>query len=630
MNLVYDSCPDAIPLPPFDMVAQGAPPVVADAVHQGVLIGDPNEHPYHPMPNPATGELKIDPEIELKAKKYNLAISFFYSSQSDVNNEYGRGRSATPRAYLNSSTSSTSVTIVRGNFLEIPLTKVGVSGGITTYTSFPNFGVITTLSYDGTEFTEYFNDGMKMVYKAQVGGGNPVKHELIRVEDASGVRQSYTYGSGAEAGLLKTIEVAGGRKVSFVYAASTGTSLLSSVEDWGNRRWTFQYDTDRRLTTLTTPLGCTTKYAYAKAGTGTVTMLNTIEDPRGYVTTYMYDSSRRVVSMMAGSALWTWTYGTGVQAQSVMTSPSGAVTTSLYSGASLSRIQRPEGYTSTYSYTNRQRTKEQVPAGTIYSVTYDQTLWLITASDDALGNRTTFLYDTYGNLTTLIDAEGNITSYAYAGTGSTHLRTRQTDPLGRITSYAYDSEGQLLSVTDPRGLITSFQYDTYGNLTTMIASDGGITTYGYDTLNRLTAVTDPLGRVTTYAYDAADNRTAVTNPASETTTYIYDQCLLSAVVNPLGYRTSYTYGRFQNRLTETDALGNVTSYQYDNQGFREAVIDALGNRSTILYNTARQKIADQDQLGNLTSYTYDSSGRRETVKDANGNVTTTVYNRLLA
>ena len=71
--------------------------------------------------------------------------------------------------------------------------------------------------------TEYFNDGFQLKYKAQVGGGNPVKHELIRAVDPSGVTHTYTYGSAPEAGLLKTIEVPGGKKVSFNYEPSSGT-----------------------------------------------------------------------------------------------------------------------------------------------------------------------------------------------------------------------------------------------------------------------------------------------------------------------------------------------------------------------------------------------------------------------
>ena len=74
------------------------------------------------------------------------------------------------------------------------------------------------------------------------------------------------YGTGVEAGLLKTIETPGGRKVTFTYGASSPTSLLTGIQDWGGRQWSLQYDASRQLTTLTSPLGCATKYHYDGSG----------------------------------------------------------------------------------------------------------------------------------------------------------------------------------------------------------------------------------------------------------------------------------------------------------------------------------------------------------------------------
>ena len=273
------------------------------AVHGGCEAGIPRQHPYRPMPDPFSGELKVDPDILLKAKKFDLAINFYYSSQSDLAAEYGVGRAASVRGYVLSSTSTNDATVVRGDHSMNAFQLVGTSGGITTYSA--DVLGVTSLTFDGTQFTEAFNDGMKMVYQAQVGGGNPVKHELIGVIDAAGPRHTYTYGTGSEAGLLKTVEVPGGNLVILIYAPGTSVSLLSAIQDFGGRRWTFQYDAAQYLTTYITPLGCSTKYSYS-AVSGAVSMLHTIEDPRGFLTTYLYDSDRRVASMTAGTAGWSW------------------------------------------------------------------------------------------------------------------------------------------------------------------------------------------------------------------------------------------------------------------------------------------------------------------------------------
>lgn len=74
---------------------------IDDARAQGCRA-EPWADPYRPTPDPRTGELKIDPDIELKARKFNLQINFFYSSHSNANAEYGRGRSASVKSFVTS------------------------------------------------------------------------------------------------------------------------------------------------------------------------------------------------------------------------------------------------------------------------------------------------------------------------------------------------------------------------------------------------------------------------------------------------------------------------------------------------------------------------------------------------
>jgi hypothetical protein len=103
------------------------------------------------MPDPATGELKIDPDIELKAKKFNLALSFFYSSHSTTNAEYGRGRAASVRGQAVSSSGGAQVAVIWGDFRQYQFTMIGASGGIITYSGVTSEGT-TTLSFDGIRF----------------------------------------------------------------------------------------------------------------------------------------------------------------------------------------------------------------------------------------------------------------------------------------------------------------------------------------------------------------------------------------------------------------------------------------------------------------------------------------------
>ncbi|MGC4044726.1 MAG: hypothetical protein QM758_13115 [Armatimonas sp.] len=193
---------------------QGVPRPLAR--YQGSDSTNELYHPFQPRPDLATGELKIDPEIMLRAQGLDLAISFFYSAKSTTNDQYGRARSASVGAYVLSSTSTVNITIVRGDMRQTLYRRDG-SGNYYGPMDTSNVGVYNSLTFDGTKFTETFPDGAQMVYQAQVGGGNPVKHELIKVADASGNTQTYTYGTPPEAGLLKTITVPGGNKVTFTY-----------------------------------------------------------------------------------------------------------------------------------------------------------------------------------------------------------------------------------------------------------------------------------------------------------------------------------------------------------------------------------------------------------------------------
>ncbi|MEP6754480.1 MAG: hypothetical protein ABJA67_03180, partial [Chthonomonadales bacterium] len=589
----------------------------------------PCKDPYadsSPVPNVATGTLMVDPSIQLKCKQFGLQISFNYSSQTRTSGPFGQGRNSTVGGYVLSTTGvGQVVTIIRGNLAARPFTKVGVVGGITTYTGSAIDGCTTTLQYDGTKFTEFFTDGMTIDYQSQVAGGNPVTHQLTRLANATGIVSTFNYYTGADAraGLLKNITIPTGNSVTFSYVAGPTVSLVNSVQDWGGRVWTFQYDSGGYLTTYMGPSGCITKYGYSLAG-GTVTQIQTITDPRGYTATYSYDATNRVVSIANGGAVLTYTYNT---LQTVYTAPSGAKTTYDFNTDNLlTDVKWPTGMISTYTYTGRILSKTQIQSGTIYSVTYDQTLWYITASDDALGNRTTFQYDSFGNLTTQTNPDGGVWTFAYASP-STRRKTGQTDPLGRRSTFTYTGDGYLSSATDPRGLKTTYNYDFAGNLASMVASDGGIWSHTYETLNRLESSTDPLGRTTSYTYNENDKVLSVTDPTGAVMNYHYSggNCMLAYSFDALNNRNTFTYGRYGKRLTAQDANSKFTTYSYDNMGYLVSVMDAMGNVTSTVYTSAGLKNADIDALGNATTYSYDTSARLVTVMDARGNISTTTY-----
>src|SRR5579871_5509238 len=135
------------------------------------------------MPRANSGELYLDPDIRLKAMKFDLAISFYFGSAQTNSGPYGLARSASVNGQVVSDTSggtsSTRVTLTQGDGVQLPFNKVGTSGTITTYTAVANQGVTSTLSYDSSanQFTQYRPDGMRLIYHTQ---NNNNTHNLIR------------------------------------------------------------------------------------------------------------------------------------------------------------------------------------------------------------------------------------------------------------------------------------------------------------------------------------------------------------------------------------------------------------------------------------------------------------------
>lgn len=299
--------------------------------------------PYRPTPDPATGELRIDPEIVLRARGFGLEVGFYYSTTSSDKNEYGNGRSSTAAASVVSQVGGQVVTLLRGDFSAYPFSLTNAVGAISFYT--PASGPISksTLTYNAggvapppgaapdlpaappppsvSGFTELLADGSAVFYQDQTGSGNPRVHKISTVTDANGNVQTFTYGTGAQANLLQNIQEPAGRRLTFSYMPGTPVSLLSYVQDWGGRRWTMQYDASNNLTTLTAPIGCQTQYNYSGS------QVTSVVDPRGYSTGYNYESQGRVSALSSGTAAWSYSYAPG---QTVVQPPLSNPTTYLY------------------------------------------------------------------------------------------------------------------------------------------------------------------------------------------------------------------------------------------------------------------------------------------------------------
>ena len=93
-----------------------------------------------------------------------------------------------------------------------------------------------------------------------------------------------------------------------------------------------------------------------------------------------------------------------------------------------------------------------------------------TATIDALGNRTTTIYDAAGRVATVIDADSTRTTFVYDAVGN---RTMVTDPLGHRATFAYNAANLLTASSSVTNRVT-WTYNNAGNLLTAANTNGAL------------------------------------------------------------------------------------------------------------------------------------------------------------
>lgn len=279
------------------------------------------------------------------------------------------------------------------------------------------------------------------------------------------------------------------------------------------------------------------------------------------------------------------------------------------------------------------------------------------ASDD----RTVFTYDTAGNMLTMTNALGHVTTYA--GHDANGRPGSTTDPNGIVSTFAYDSLGRVEIITikhptDPAlDATTSMTYDEVGNVIQLTLPGTAALTMEYDAANRLTAMSDASGERIEYiydlmgnvtretvtrtdgslarlvrrefdelgrllseslgvrspaslAYDRVNNLTSVTDPNGFTTASAFDGLdRIVSTVAPDGGIQASTYDDQGNARTFTDPISVTTEFVYN--GFGEVIEETSPDRgtNTYLYDDAGRMIQSTDGRGQVIDYTYDYLGR---------------------
>lgn len=271
-----------------------------------------------------------------------------------------------------------------------------------------------------------------------------------------------------------------------------------------------------------------------------------------------------------------------------------------------------------------------------------------------------YTYDDDGNVTSVKDLQGKITSYEYADNNTDLLQVIQ-DNKAKLT-YEYDNWHNVKTATTEEGITYSFTYDEYGNNTSVsiLYNGSSITsTADYsDDGNLLESTTDAEGKITRYGYnpdtnllewvqspnDSESSRTNYTydtmhrlasvsanvDGLSEgtalTASYTYADDLLTSVATE---STTYTfaYGDFALRSSIKIGSRTLAEYSYTDDGnyYLSALDYGNGDKVQYSYDEYGRLVAELYEDGDKVTYKYDNSGGLAAVHDSASGVTTKYY-----
>lgn len=535
-------------------------------------------------------------------------------------------------------------------------------------------GLTHSLVYDAdgrlTSVTDDFGRALTFSYDEPVGSPSAVARISSMTDPGGGV---HVYGyTGAN---LTSVTHPDLTARQYVYAGSTPRALTSIVDESAATYATFAYSSSGKATLSTHAGGADqVSISYAQPvitnwGPATVT------DALGTARTYYFTNVLGVAKVTSivepaanGSGTKTTSYTYDVNGNVVSRIDfNGNRTCYAYDLARNLETVRVEGFAAGIScpsnlaaYTPATGTRQRK-----ISTQWHSALRLPTQIDES-GRRTTFNYDTSGNVLTktvldtatsesrtwtytysafgrVLTADGprtdvaDITTYTYysCATGYQCGRVQTiTNAANHSTTYnTYNAHGQPLTITDPNGIVTTLTYDARQRLTSRTVDteqttfnywptgllrkvtlpDSSFLEYTYDAAHRLTEVADSEGNRIVHTLDAMGNRTAEnlydpSNLLTQTRTRVFNT--LNQLFQEIGVAgtalvtTTFSYDDNGNRTGISAPLVRNTVQGYDELTRLKQITDPLAGLTQYGYNALDQLISVTDPRGKITNYTY--------------------------
>lgn len=179
-------------------------------------------------------------------------------------------------------------------------------------------------------------------------------------------------------------------------------------------------------------------------------------------------------------------------------------------------------------------------------------------------------------------------SYNYDSRG----RLVDTTTGTRTTQYSYNTSGNLASVENAAGDLTSFGYDDLGRLNQVNYPDGGTLTQSYDANGNLIELAPPGQPVHRFSYNGVNindeyDPPSVTGATAPETLYNYDRDRkLTRITRPDGQQLNLGYRTFTDQLISLDIPRGTYHYSYDSHGKITSVQSPQGDSLNYSYDGA--------------------------------------------
>src|SRR3989344_1798556 len=254
-----------------------------------------------------------------------------------------------------------------------------------------------------------------------------------------------------------------------------------------------------------------------------------------------------------------------------------------------------------------------------------------------LSNKTRYIYDAVGRVTSVINPDGTAKNTTYNQSiiddydENSNRHTYVLDAYGRITevreyntdfyigdnqiyntTYNYDGADQLVGIRDTYGNTLNFTYDSLGRKIKLKDPDLGTWNYFYDPANNLIKQTDNNGNVVALSYDDL-NRILQKNTTNYTLSFAYDRQFPGTLTNishetiiPSGenYTMAYEYDDRLRITEETITEGGDTSITGNTYDSMDRGLQNLQQNSLDIdyYYNAQGKLSGIRNFTNLSIY----------------------------